>query len=147
MKRRLLNTSGTSLTVEVQVLHRIQGRSASLSRQCCHVVKNVVLLLRFEPGQRSQALVHGVQEEGVDEGPPGLELKIPKYSKLIFLFVKYFSSYLHSSPINQLKYTYCVIKYVGTNVGVLCHVYCRTSRLLRSMSSSLQLIIIKRQVL
>ena len=95
MKRRLLNTSGTSLTVEVQVLHRIQGRSASLSRQRCHVVKNVILLLRFEPGQRSQALVHRVQEEGVDEGPPGLELNIPKYLKLIFLFVKYFSSYLH----------------------------------------------------
>ena len=90
-KRRLLNTSSTSRTVEVQVLHGVQGRSASLSRQCCNVVKNVVLLLRFEPGQRSQALVHGVQEEGVDEGPPGLELNIPKYSKLIFLFVEYFS--------------------------------------------------------
>jgi hypothetical protein len=104
VKRRLLHTSGTSLTVEVQVLHRIQGRSASLSRQCSHMVKDVVLLLRLEPGQRSQALVHGVQEEGVDEGPPGLELNIPKYSKLIFLFVKYFSSYLHISPINLLIY-------------------------------------------
>jgi hypothetical protein len=52
------------------------------------VLKDVILLLRLQTGQRSKAVSHSVVEKRVNEGPPGAKLKERKYFGSI-LFYKF----------------------------------------------------------